>query len=74
MQNDDIDEMFTSATPRHRSRHWRGVDAESSRALTEISASLGRAGHFDDHLGDSFYVRRRSRNSKRAKRRPASGP
>lgn len=52
--------MFTSAIPRPRSGHWRGLDAESSRPLSELSANQGRGGHFDDRLGDSFDQESRS--------------
>lgn len=63
MRNDDIDGMFTSAVPRPRPGHWRGLDAESSRALTEISGDRGHAGHFDDHLGISSDQERGIANS-----------
>ena len=53
MQNDDIDEMFFNPVRRPRPGHWRGLDAESTCGVTEISANRGRACHFDDRLGKS---------------------
>jgi hypothetical protein len=58
MQNDEIDDMLSSAVPPPASARRRGLDAESSRALTEVSANRGHIGHVEGHRSESFLQER----------------
>lgn len=57
MQSDEIDEMLADGASIPHPGRWRGLDAASSRSLTENSANRGHLGGFDAGpraAGDKF--------------------